>query len=395
MNIKTMLVAFRGLLLTGAVVLLWSCSEDDDIQVPLELSFQLEISDIKHDGALCKVSLMSNWEELPEKGIVFGTSSNPVVGSQRIENEIDSLSFQNYLRDLISDRTYYVRAYAKDLDDSVYYSAEQSFTTLTKEEADPFAISETVHEYSGYELVWSDEFDIDGPPSSADWNYEMGYVRNNEDQYYSNSEENCIIRDGSLVITARKDHDGYPYTSSSINTWGTHYFMYGRFEIRAKIPTSSGCWPAIWTTGSKYDWPIGGEIDIMEFYDQSILANAAWSANQAWTGVWDSQKIPITRWTNVDGEWVDKYHIWRMDWDSEFIKIYMDGELLNTIDLSQTFNEGWQGNRMNPFRYQGSDFGQSFILNLALGGNNGGVIDDSAFPIEYKVDYIRAYQFID
>jgi beta-glucanase (GH16 family) len=254
--------------------------------------------------------------------------------------------------------------------------------------------TDIVNDYSGYDLVWSDEFDVPGKPALANWGYESGYVRNNEAQFYSDSEENSAVKDGTLVITARKNHNGYPYTSASLQTSGKHAFMFGRFEIRARIPTSNGCWPAIWTVGNKFDWPVGGEIDIMEFYDHSILANAAWSDNKQWTAVWDSKKMPITNWIEVDPQWTDKYHVWRMDWDYDAINLYLDGELLNTINLNETFNKGWQGNFDNPFRPQGSDFGQFFILNLALGGNNGGTIDDSAFPVEYKIDFIRAYQII-
>jgi beta-glucanase (GH16 family) len=363
--------------------------------VPPDLSLELEISEIKQDGALCSVSVTSNTSEISERGIVYGNAANPTVMDNKVLSVKDDLSFRIFLSDLSVGKDYTVRGYAIDHNKNVYYSEPASFTTLSATSIDPLHPSDLINEYSGYKLLWSDEFKVNGRPSSDHWGYEHGFVRNKEAQYYSDSDGNSEVRDGCLVITARKDHDGHPYTSSSLHTRDKHHFMYGRFEIRAQIPTSPGCWPAIWTVGNMHDWPIGGEIDMMEFYDKSILANVAWSDNKAWTAVWDSKKIPITNWTNKDKNWVEKYHVWRMDWDSNFINLYIDGELLNSINLSETFNKGWQGNTDNPFRDQGGDFGQYFILNLALGGTNGGIIDDTAFPIEYKIDYVRAYQAIE
>lgn len=355
----------------------------------------LALSEIKQDGALSNVTITPVKAKIKEAGIVYSKSEHPRTDDYKITSKNEDLSFELYLTDMETETQYYVRAYAVNNAGDIFYSNEVGFSTAAGVSADPMSPTEIVNEYSGFEMKWADEFNTNGSPLSTNWSYESGYVRNNEAQYYSSSSENAAVNDGCLVITARKDHDGRPYTSSSLHTGGKHYFMFGRFEVRAKIPTSDGCWPAIWTVGNKFDWPIGGEIDIMEFYDKSILANAAWSANQAWTAVWDSKKIPITHWTNNDANWADKFHVWRMDWNYDAIKLYLDGQLLNTINLNETFNKGWNGNTDNPFRPQASDFGQYFILNLALGGNNGGTIDDSKFPIDYKIDYIRAYQAIE
>ena len=169
--------------------------------------------------------------------------------------------------------------------------------------------------------------------------------------------------------------------------------MYGRFEIRAKIPVEGGSWPAIWTVGNDWNWPSGGEIDIMEYYSDYILANACWGSSKAWEGIWDSEKIRLSYFTNEDEDWLEKFHVWRMDWDYDFIRIYLDEELLNEIDLSKTYNQGgYRNNRENPFRYVDENFGQYIIKNLALGGNNGGTIDNNAFPREYKIDYVRVYK---
>jgi len=256
-------------------------------------------------------------------------------------------------------------------------------------------------------LVWHDEFDADGVPDSLYWNYEAGFVRNHEDQWYQADNARC--RGGALVIEARKEAAGRAnplydasgkgdwrqqrptigYTSSSINTAGKFEFTFGRVEVRAKIPTASGAWPAIWLLGSGIDWPSCGEIDMMEYYRidgvPHILANACWGSDKPYSAVWNSRTVPFKHFIDRDPEWGDKFHVWAMDWTPEAISLYLDGELLNRIPLSQTIN-GALGNGSNPFTKP-----QYLLLNLALGGDHGDKIDDSAMPMEYLVDYVRVY----
>ncbi|MBQ7425714.1 MAG: glycoside hydrolase family 16 protein [Prevotella sp.] len=260
-----------------------------------------------------------------------------------------------------------------------------------------------------YQLVWSDEFDVDGEPST-EWSYEYGFQRNEELQWYQS--QNAKVKDGCLVIEAkkgffinphyeagssdwRKNREFIRYTSSCLTTRFSQQFLYGRFEIRAKIPVASGAWPAIWLLGNKWEWPNNGEIDIMEYYikdgQPSILANACWGSTEKWKAIWDSAVIPFTHFTEKDPYWADKFHIWRMDWDKEFIRIYLDDELLNEIDLSKTFNDGFEGNRENPFVNNVVGFGHYLLLNLAV-GSNGGDPNDSQFPLRYYIDYVRVYQ---
>lgn len=244
-------------------------------------------------------------------------------------------------------------------------------------------------EIPGYKLVWSDEFNYTGKPSEANWKYETGMVRNNEAQYYQSDNANC--RNGALEITARKESvGGASYTSASILTAGKQAWWYGRFEIRAKIPAIEGCWPAIWTIGSwGGDWPNNGEIDILEYYGGNVHANAAWGTSTAWVGNWDSKSTALSYFTNKDSNWRNKYHIWVMDWTPEFIKIYLDGELLNTIETAKTKN----ANGKNPFRKDGGNGGPGhyLLLNLALGSNGGNAASPS-YPVTYYVDYARVYQ---
>lgn len=262
--------------------------------------------------------------------------------------------------------------------------------------------------YTGYSLVWSDEFDRNGIPDPSVWSFENGFVRNEEHQWYGAG--NAICKNGLLIIEGRKEqikNPGYEassrdwtknreyaeYTSSLIKTEGKKEFRYGRFEIRAKIPTASGAWPAIWTLGTDMEWPSNGEIDIMEYYRINdiphILANTAWGTDRRFSAKWNSSAIPFTYFTEKDPYWRDKFHIWRMDWDEDHIRLYLDNELLNETSLNDTFN-GSLGEYKNGFRQP-----HYLLLNLAIGGINGGIPDDEAFPLVYEVDYVRVYQKID
>lgn len=257
----------------------------------------------------------------------------------------------------------------------------------------------------GYQLVWHDEFNEDGRPDANRWDYETGLVRNNEAQWYQAANAQC--RDGSLVITAlpadfpnpdyeagskdwRKKRKRIQYTSASVITRGKYEFRYGRVLVRARIPASRGSWPAIWLLGSKaeYGWPSCGEIDVMEFYPKngvsSILANACWG-DDAGGSVWDAKAIPFTHFTQRDSLWATQFHLWRMDWDEQSVKIYLDDELLNEIDLTKTVN-GKHGKGHNPFHKP-----MYLLLNLAM-GSSGGMIDPETLPVRYEIDYVRVYQ---
>ncbi|WP_431241892.1 glycoside hydrolase family 16 protein [Flavobacterium sp. P21] len=249
-----------------------------------------------------------------------------------------------------------------------------------------------------YKLVWSDEFTTDGTPDEKNWNYESGFVRNEENQWYQ--KENAYCKDGFLIIEARKENranpnfisknhpnwkkqrDSIKVTSSCLITQGKHSWQYGRFEMRAKIPVGKGMWPAFWTLGIDGNWPANGEIDIMEYYTGKILANAAWKSNQQNTA-WDSQTKKLSDFR--DNAWADKFHIWRMDWDADWIKLYVDDQLLNEISV--------KGANQNPDQktlpFQRPHY---LLVNLAVGGINGGELAPDSFPSKYIIDYIRVYQ---
>ena len=260
----------------------------------------------------------------------------------------------------------------------------------------------------GYKLVWQDEFEKDGTPAEH-WDYEHGFVRNKELQWYQ--PQNAIVREGCLIIEGRRETVLNPfykegarnwqqsrkeahYTSASLTTRKSFNFRYGRVEVRAKIPTASGSWPAIWLLGNRWSWPSCGEIDMMEYYihkgTPSILANACWGSEQSNKPTWDTVITPLSYFTDKDSNWVEKFHIWQMDWDAKFIKLYLDNELLNTVDLSQTINQGGDAKSENPFSNDVEGFGAYLLLNLAI-GELGGTPDDSRFPLQYLIDYVRIY----
>ena len=278
-----------------------------------------------------------------------------------------------------------------------------------------------IPEYDGMKLVWHDEFDQPGAPDPTRWQFEQGFVRNQELQWYQ--PQNARIVGGVLQITGRKERVKNPryqaesrnwtrnreyaeYTSACLESRQRFEFLYGRLEVRARIPTAQGAWPAIWTLGNQGGWPACGEVDLMEFYRVPpanvnihhqaqatrtvpvLLANACWKGEDG-RDAWNTGRWPFTRWTSSDPEWDRKFHTWRMDWTPDAIKLYLDDELLNDIPTKQAEPTRQEG--FNPFCNNRPGFGQYILLNLAI-GSCGGEVDDTAFPMIYEVDYVRVYQ---
>lgn len=249
-----------------------------------------------------------------------------------------------------------------------------------------------------YQLVWKDEFTIDGTPDEKNWNYETGFVRNLEEQWYQ--KENAYCKGGFLIIEARKESRANPdfvskthkdwtknresikVTSSCLITQSKHSWQYGRFEMRAKIPVGKGMWPAFWTLGIEGNWPANGEIDIMEYYTGKILANACWKSDEPKT-VWDSATKKLSDFK--DKTWADKFHVWRMDWDAQWIRLYVDDQLLNEINVSESMK--YKNQKIKPFQQP-----HYLLVNLAVGGTNGGEFTTADLPSKYIIDYIRVYQ---
>lgn len=256
-----------------------------------------------------------------------------------------------------------------------------------------------------WQLIWHDEFDTDGAPDTTVWNYEYGYVRNYEMQWYA--PENVYQRDGKMVIEARPANFPCPsykegskgwrttrknveWTSGAVETKKHFSFRYGRMETRARIPVCKGAWPAIWLLGKDLPWPANGEIDVMEYYQASnkptVLANACWGSDKDGEAIWDSSYTPLTHFTDRDPAWAQRFHIWRMDWDEKTIRLYLDDELLNEIDLSRTINGSANAKGVNPFHAP-----HYILLNLALDVRVKDY-DLRDFPMTFEIDYVRVYQ---
>ena len=238
-------------------------------------------------------------------------------------------------------------------------------------------------------LVWSDEFNYNGLPDSNRWNYEIGYVRNGENQYYtSNRLQNACVTNGMLVITARKEAyippgQLYPvasYTSASLITLAKENWTYGRLEVRAKEPLPmGGVWTAFWTQGTNFPvagWPLCGELDVSEYvnWNPNPHGNAFWGYNGGSVG---DGKIYYTPTPSYDD-----FHIYAAEWSSDRIDYYYDTTNYYTIYL----DEAGVG-PSNPFRNP-----QYILLNFALGGAWGGTIYDPGLPQQFLIDYVRVYQ---
>lgn len=232
---------------------------------------------------------------------------------------------------------------------------------------------------------WADEFDYEGLPDPAKWDYDIGGSGwgNNELQYYTNNLENAQVGEGVLKITAIKEDK--EYTSARLVSRKKGDFLYGRFEIKAKLPTGRGTWPAVWMLSTDWvygGWPRSGEIDIIEHvgYDQNKVHMSVHT--QAYNHKIGTQK---TSFKTVPGVSED-FHLYRLDWTPYSIKGYVDD-----VPLFEFINDG-KGIDSWPF-----DQKFHILLNLAVGGDWGGAqgVDPSIFPQSMEVDYVRVYNMIE
>lgn len=247
-----------------------------------------------------------------------------------------------------------------------------------------------------WKLVWHDEFDTNGAPNPQNWSYEHGFVRNEELQWYQ--PENAWCTNGFLVIEARREHKPNPdyvpgnrdrrksrewidCTSASLTTRHLQEFRYGKFEMRARIDTQMGSWPAFWTLGGDIKdvhWPACGEIDIMEFYTGKVLANIGYGLDGKMK--WSSVRKPIWQFRSSRSR---EFHTWTMEWDDKKIALFLDGKRMNYLKLA----DADKADTGNPFHQP-----VSIILNQAIGGQSGGDPSHSTFPIRFEVDWVRVYQ---
>ena len=239
-------------------------------------------------------------------------------------------------------------------------------------------------------MIWSDEFEGSGSPDTSKWVYATGGdgFGNNEKQYYlADSKENAYLKDGFLHLVAlKKDYDKNHYTSAKLHSYGKFNLQYGKVEVRAKLPAGKGTWPAIWMLPEslrekKEKWPFSGEIDIMEHVGKD--PNEVHTSLH--TGLYNHIKgTQISHHEQVPNA-TTAFHNYGIEWDEKEIRFYIDDALFFTSKKGEdgrvSTNDGW------PF-----DKPYYMILNLAIGGNWGGEIDESIFPSDFQVDYVRIYK---
>jgi beta-glucanase (GH16 family) len=239
----------------------------------------------------------------------------------------------------------------------------------------------------GYHLVWSDEFDTPGPPDPAKWNFDAARNRagwhNHELQYYAGpGAANAVVKDGHLLITARKesprdapDWGGQHYTSARLNTRGKAEWTYGFVEVRAKLPCGRGTWPAIWMLGAGGRWPEDGELDILEQMGRDperVMSTVHTAAGHGGNVVSAAQRLPDA---------CTAFHRYEMHWTPDGISFSVDGFQHLYYPKLAGAPGAW------PF-----DRPQYLVLNLAIGGDLGGAVDDAILPARMEVDYVRVYQ---
>lgn len=236
--------------------------------------------------------------------------------------------------------------------------------------------------------VWADEFDYTGKPDPAKWGYDIGGAGwgNNELQYYTDDISNAQVASGNLIITALKQSfSGREYTSARLVTKNKGDFLYGRFEVKAKLPTGRGTWPAIWMLPTDWEygnWPKSGEIDIMEHvgYDQDKVHVTVHT--EAY-----NHSIGTQRGTNkIVPHASTAFHLYRVDWTPYAVRGYIDDQ-----PMFEFVNEG-KGFAAWPF-----DKRFHLLLNIAVGGNWGGAqgVDPAVFPQRMEVDYVRVFKMIE
>ncbi len=240
----------------------------------------------------------------------------------------------------------------------------------------------------GYQLVWQDEFDKKGLPDPANWSYDTeanatGWY-NHEKQYYAVANPKYSrVANGRLIITARKaalvnepDYGGQHYTSARLISIGKAEWTYGFFEIRAKLPCGRGTWPAIWMLGSaNVAYPLNGEIDIMEQVGSNPTEIDGTIHTKSSEGTFGNGSS-----TTVDTA-CTRFHNYQLTWTSKDLTIGVDGTPY------YVYHNNGKGVAQWPF-----DKPQYLLLNLAMGGDAGGAIDDAALPRRMEVDYVRVFQ---
>jgi beta-glucanase (GH16 family) len=240
--------------------------------------------------------------------------------------------------------------------------------------------------YPGFTLVWSDEFSGD-TVSTNNWNFETGNNNgwgNNELENYTGRVQNVFQSLGNLVIEARSEnYNGSSYTSARMTTQGKQQFQFGRIDIRAKLPVSSGMWPALWMLGANFPqvgWPTCGETDIMELVGLNpaqVVGSVHWSQQGGTEGTTNnSYNLP-------SGDFSQKFHVFSVIWKQDSIQMLVDDQVYMSAN-----SQNLPGGGAWPFNSP-----SFFIFNVAVGGAWPGPPNaTTVFPQHMFVDYVRVFQ---
>lgn len=236
-------------------------------------------------------------------------------------------------------------------------------------------------------MIYNDEFDVDGLPDPTKWSIDprpKGYINNEQQVYTDASRDNVRVRNGNMIITGKKDFPtgdpNAPWSSGRVVSLGKMEFLYGKAEMRAKLPGARGSWPAFWLmpVSSAYgSWPKSGEVDILEHVGNTFgkAMCAVHTENKNWTNggnLGGNQIMP-----DVD----TVYHTYGVEWSPDSLRFTHDGVGFYTYVNPKTDWKDWP-------------FDKSFyvIMNVAIGGGMGGAITDADWPDSMQVDYVRLYQ---
>lgn len=238
-------------------------------------------------------------------------------------------------------------------------------------------------------LIFADEFDVDGPIDSEKWLAETvppnnGSWHNGESQHYTDRIDNAYVSEGTLKIVAKREDYTFQgsdkqYTSARLNSKFT--FTYGRIDVRAKLPTGEGTWPAIWTLGSNFPtvgWPSCGEIDIMEHWGHDATKVSSAIHTVACSGVNGCPDVKLGE-TVVD-DYDTEFHVYSADWQEDRIDFYVDDVLQYTYKPVFLSADNW------PFIRD-----QFILLNVAMGGS-WFEIDQGFVESEMEVDWVRVWR---
>ena len=312
----------------------------------------------------------------------FFESESGIAGSTNISFELGNSAFMSYF---LNESTYEILAYS---DEELYIRTVQDvdgfklawYHKFTPEDNQS---NETEIEY---ELVWSDEFDTDGAPNPDNWGYDLGTGcpdlcgwGNDEAQYYTDRPQNVEVKDGNLVITARRESfGGANFTSGRLTSKDKFEFQYGRVEVNAKLPRGGGTWPAIWMLGADIDtnpWPAAGEIDIMEHTgnNQDVVQAALHTPS--------SFGNTVNKGSKTEPGVSDEFHVYAVEWTADIITFFVDDQPY------YSYSPEVKDNSTFPFN---KDF--YLLLNVAVGGTFGGAIAGNFTLSTMEIDYVRVYQ---